>query len=90
MIENLWENKFIKEYTPINLINLILNQANQFLDNSKELISFILDNLHKELNEGKDIIPSFENLFNDNLDKYFQNFEKYFNENFKSIIEIIM
>ena len=86
MIENLWENKFIKEYTPINLINLILNQANQFLDNSKELISFILDNLHKELNEGKDIIPSFENLFNDNLDKYFQNFEKYFNENFKSII----
>ena len=86
MIENIWKNKFIKEYTSINCINIIMNQNNKFFYDSKDLIEFILDNLHKELNNDKDIVPSFKNLSNDNLDKYFQNFEKYYNKNIKSII----
>ena len=46
VIENLWENKSIKYYTPINCINIILLQNNnKFFFNSGELIKFILDNL---------------------------------------------
>ena len=74
MIENLWENKLIKEYTPTNCINIIINKKNKSLNNSKELITFILNNLHNELNKNKDIIPAFKNSPDDNFDNYFQKF----------------
>jgi len=88
IVENLWENKTIKEYSCINFNNIILNQMNdQLYLNPKELITFILDNLHKELNKSKHNNQDFSlNYSGKNFDKYFQNFEKYYKENYQSII----
>ena len=86
MIENLWENKLIKEYAPTNILNIILNQKNKSFFNSKEFIIFILDKLHKELNKNKDKIPAFTNSPDDNFDSHFQKFEKYFKKKYNSII----
>ena len=87
-VENLWENKSIKEYASTNFNNIILNQMNYplFL-NSKEIITFILETLHKELNTGKNNNQDFKfNYFGENFDEYFQNFEKFYKENYQSII----
>ena len=87
VIENLWEIKSIKYYTPINCINIILLQNNnKFFFNSGELIKFILDNLHQELNEAPDFNLDFINYFDENFDNYFKNYEKYFKKNYQSII----
>ena len=86
VIENLWENKLIKEYTPTNFLNIILNQKNKSFNNSNKLVIFILENLHNELNKNKDNIPTFKNSSDDNFDIYFQKFEKFFKEKYNSII----
>ena len=88
IVENLWENKSVKDFSSINLNNIILNQMNnQIFLNSKELITFILDTLHKELNKIKNNNPDFNLSYSgENFDKYFQNYEKYYKENFQSII----
>ena len=88
IVENLWENKYIKEYLSINFNSIIQNQMNnKFFLNSNELITFILNTLHKELNKIKNNNPEFNLSYSgENFDKYFQNFEKYYKENFQSII----
>ena len=84
IMENLWENKSIKGYIAINFINII---NKQFLLSSKELITFILDTLHQELNKSENNKPDFYlQYFGNDFDKYFQNFEKYYQKNFQSII----
>ena len=87
IIENLWKNKSIKYYTPINCINIIQNQNDNFFFTSKKLIVFLLDNLHKELNKAQHINHINKDfIFNEDLDKYFKNYEKNFKENYQSII----
>ena len=88
IVENLWENKYIKEYSSINFNSIIQKQMNnKFFLNSNELITFILNTLHKELNKIKNNNPEFNLSYSgENFDKYFQNFEKYYKENFQSII----
>ena len=86
MFKNLWENKSIKYYKPVKCISIILNQMNKFIYNFKEILVFIFDNLHQELNKAQDINQDLLNFFDDNFDKYFKNYEKYFNANFQSKI----
>ena len=90
LIENLWTNKAINEYTPYS-INYVLNSLNAFSNNifknyPKDLIILMLETLHKELNNVKKINLDFKKCFDKNLDFYFKKFEKYFKDNFQSII----
>ena len=51
------------------------------------LITFILDILHQELNKSENNKPDFYvQYFGNNFHKYFQNFERYYQKNFQSII----
>ena len=86
IIENLGKNKSIKKYTYNNFINIIQNQKNKLFSEPKELLNFIFDKLHQELNKVKNINSEFKEKFDGDLDKYIKNYEKYFNENYQSII----
>ena len=86
-------------FSPIDFIKVI-SQDNQYKGNessdSKDVIDFLLDKLHKELNIVKDddnnnndadfnSIINNENIQLDE-DKLYQNFKKYYNKNYNSII----
>ena len=97
LLENLWKNNSIKNYAPFNFKEIISTmnplfkgvQTNQ-TNNSKELIVFLLENLHNELNKAKNIFKSYD----EKVDKYnfyisLNNFTKYFKNNYHSIISDI-
>ena len=73
IIENLWENESIKEYTLINYINKKLYQKNKFFNEPKGLVKFILVQLYQELRKVKDINSEFIEEFDDDLDKNINN-----------------
>ena len=88
LVQNLWENNLIEDYLPYNIKGLI-NKLNPSLKNEndiKKLTIFIIETLHKELNEIKISNKYILNFHYENIDKCFQTYERYFQENFKSII----
>ena len=91
VIYNLWENKNIRDYSPDNFKKVISKIDPLFAgiqaNDSKDLIIFLMENLHKELNEPeKNFIetPNFIDQYN--YKQTFNNFFKYFSRNFNSII----
>ena len=90
IFENLWENNKISYYIPkefkdtISVLNPLFAgiQAND----SKDLILFILESIHKELNEIKNI-PNENNINNPHdYNSVFNNFSVFYAQNYNSII----
>ena len=88
LIENLWENNSIKDFLPYN-IKWLINKLNPSLkgkNDIKELVLFLIETLHYELNEVKNNKKNFTSCADENFDNCLHNFNQYFQKNFKSII----
>ena len=88
---NIWENRNIKEYSPNNFKRVISEMNPLFegiqANDSKDLILFLMETLHGELNEIKNNI--IEQNINPNQYNYkitFDLFCIYFSNNYNSII----
>ena len=96
VLENIWENNTIKDYAPNNFKEVISDMNPLFegvqANDSKDLVIFLLENMHKELN--KVIKNNNQYSHEEKADQYnFYNsltvFVKYFKKNFLSIISDI-
>ena len=94
VLENLWENNEINDYSPNNFKEIICKMNPSFKgaksNDSNDLIMFILENMHNELNQVKNV----EQINKEKIDQFnFYNslscYKKYFNNNFKSIFSDI-
>ena len=88
---NLWDENSDKEYSPHEFKNTISKMNPLFAginaNDSKDLILFLLETMHKELNPVKEEIPS--NLPKNgqyNYDVVFKSYVEYFGNNYKSVI----
>ena len=93
VIENIWENNNIKYYAPYYFKELISKMNPLFegiqANDSKDLVLFLLETMHNELNK-----VTVSNQFEDNIDQYnfensFYSFANYFKNNFRSIVSDI-
>ena len=96
VLENIWENNTIKDYAPNNFKEIISDMNPLFkgvqANDSKDLVIFLLENMHKELN--KVLKNNNQNSREEKPDQYnFYNsltvFIKYFKKNFQSIFSDI-
>ena len=94
VLENLWENNEIKDYAPNDFLEIISKMNPLFkgvqANDPKDFVSFLLENMHKELNKIKNV----KEINEDKADKYnfynsLSSFSKYFKTNFKSIFSDI-
>ena len=79
LVENLWENKQY-EYYLNNFSNLIGKR------NPENLIKFIIEGLHNELNILKNANIISVSYYDGGLDEYFQKYKKSFQNSFKTVI----
>ena len=98
VLENLWQNKNIKYYSPNQFKDVISEMNSLFAgiqaNDSKDLILFLLETMHNELNlENKNInnINNQNNYLDDiqaqyNYEMALKNFSNYFKEKYNSII----
>ena len=98
VLENLWQNKNIKYFSPNKFKDVISEMNSLFAgiqaNDSKDLILFLLETMHNELNlENKNInnINNQENYVDDiqaqyNYEMALKNFSNYFKEKYNSII----
>ena len=94
VLENMWENNSITYYAPYNFKNLISKMNSLFegvqANDSKDLVLFLLETLHNELNKVKNANPQYEDDIDQyNFEKSFLSFAKYFEKNFQSVISDI-
>jgi len=90
VLVNLWKNDKIKYYAPYNFKNII-SQMNPLFkgvqaNDSKDLILFILETIHRELNQKKETIPDQGNVNNLDFNAVFEQFTKFYKANNKSIV----
>ena len=90
VIINLWKNQNIQYYSPYGFKEIIGKMERLFqgiqANDSKDLIIFLLENLHNELNAVNEIKPfhGYQNQYNFQIS--FQNYCNYFKLNYKSKI----
>ena len=94
VLENIWENNRIKDYIPNNFIGIINSMNPLFKEKpwnySKDFISFLLENMHNELNRAKNIEQKNEDNSNqNNFYNSLYSFTSFFKDNFKSVISDI-
>ena len=94
VLENMWENNSITYYAPYNFKNLISKMNPLFegvqANDSKDLVLFLLETMHNELNKVKNLNPQYEDAIDQyNFEKSFMSFAKYFEKNFQSVISDI-
>ena len=94
VLENLWENNSFKGYAPRKFKEIISKMNPLFqgvqANDSKDLVLFLLENMHSELNKVKNVNEQSE----DEVDQYnfynnLNSFTKYFQKNYQSIISDI-
>ena len=94
VLENLWVNKGIKDYAPNNFKDIISKMNPLFkgvqANDSKDLIIFLLETMHKELNK----IRNVKQYDDRNIDQYnfynsLNSFTNYFKNNYQSVISDI-
>ena len=90
VLVNLWKNDKIKYYAPYNFKNLI-GQMNPLFkgvqaNDSKDLILFILETIHRELNIKKESIPEQSNVNNLDFNSVFNQFTTFYKANNQSIV----
>ena len=91
VLKNIWQNKQIKSYSPNKFKNIISEMNPLFegvqANDSKDLIIFIMETIHNELNTTNNInISSIQSLNQYDYNITFNNFANYFANNFNSII----
>ena len=91
VLRNLWLKPDIKYYSPNNFKNLISEMNPLFAgiqaNDSKDLILFLMETLHNELNKENNNISIQSNLTNQyDYQITFNNFSKYFAQNYNSVI----
>ena len=92
VLQNLWLNNNIKYYSPDNF-KAVISEMNPLFagiqaNDSKDLVLFLMETMHNELNNAKKINSSNQNLvFNQtNYEESFKIFSQFFINNYKSII----
>ena len=95
VFQNLWENKKITYFVPTDFKNTI-SRMNPLFDgiqanDTKDLILFILETVHNELNEIKGTENNNNNINFNNYDfnLVFQNFGIYFKNHYNSIVSTL-
>ena len=92
LLENLWK-KDLDYYIPYNFKELIYNMnpllAEIRANDSKYLISFLLEKMHNELNKAKNVSHFDDIIYRSDFIESFQSFKKYYENNFQSIISDI-
>ena len=92
VLKNLWLRPDIKYYSPNNFKNLISEMNPLFegiqANDSKDLILFLMETLHNELNKINNNIANMSNNFINQYDYQitFNNFCKFFSKNYNSVI----
>ena len=91
VFENLWENDDIKYYAPQQFKDVISEMNPLFkgiqANDSKDLILFILETVHNELNEiNQKVNENNKNVNSLDYNSVFVNFSIYFRKNYNSII----
>ena len=91
VFENLWESKNIDYYEPTEF-KRIISQMNPLFqgiqaNDSKDLILFILETIHNELNEINNSINNENDNYNTtDYNAVYNNFKNYFLKNYNSVI----
>ncbi len=90
VLKNLWENLNIREYKPKTFIQIIKSNINQTIKEPKQLIDYLLKEIHYELNnvENMNIVMNQNmNLFqNNNFIEVFDIYKKNYENRNNSII----
>ena len=90
IFENLWENKKIKYFVPQEFKNIISDMNPLFegiqANDTKDLILFILETIHNELNIIKNINIDDDDINPKDYNSVFKSFFLYFQKNYNSII----
>ena len=93
VLKNLWKNNSIKFYSPVDFKNVISEMNPLFAgiqaNDSKDLILFLLETMHNELNKANKINPQNEVFNQYDYDQTLKLFIKYFQNNYQSIISDI-
>ena len=95
VLENIWENDNIKDYPPYNFKDIISKMNPLFkgiqANDSKDLVLFLLENMHNQLNKVKNVNnqQNEEVIDQYNFYKNLKSFTEYFKKNFQSIISDI-
>ena len=89
VIENLWENKTIKNYTPKNFKSFIEKNGVSLIENNennqKEFINYLIEGLHMELNNNKNVKKYKNDKGNIyNIHKCIESYDKYFKHKIES------
>ena len=90
VLKNLWENNNIKFYAP-EYFKKIISEKNQLFkgiaaNDPKDLIIFLLETMHKELNKPKNMNLINNNINNTNFIEVFNEFSNYYISKNNSII----
>ena len=90
VIQNIWTNNNINYYSPNNFKEKI-SQMNPLFEgiqanDSKDLVLFLLETIHNELNKPKKIYQPNQNINQYNYQETFQLFSQYFANNYNSVI----
>mgnify|MGYP002623943468 CR=1 FL=1 len=92
VLYNLWQNKNINYYTPTHFKDIISKMNSLFAgiqaNDSKDLVLFLLENIHNELNKPNNNYHPKKNSFSDqyNYELTFKLFSEYFMETYNSVI----
>ena len=91
VLQNLWSGNSIKDYSPYNFKNIISSMNPLFAginaNDSKDLILFLLETMHNELNFIKTETPnSMPQGGQYNYNVTFKYFFEYFSNNYRSVI----
>ena len=90
VIQNLWTNKNCDYFSPINFKERISQMNPLFAgiqaNDSKDLVLFLLETMHNELNEAKKNYQPNQNINQYNYEQTFQLFSQYFTNNYDSVI----
>ena len=90
VLNNLWQNNSIKFYSPKKFKNIISEMNPLFAgiqaNDSKDLVLFLMETMHNELNTAKKINPPNQNINQYNYEQTFKLFQIFFKNNYKSII----
>ena len=90
VLQNLWQNNSITSYSPNHFKDVISRMNPLFAgvqaNDSKDLVLFLMETMHNELNTAKINYIQSQNYNQYNYEQTFNLFAKYFSNNYQSVI----
>ena len=90
VIKNLWTKNKLNYYSPKNFKDIISQMNDLFAgvqaNDSKDLVLFLMETMHNELNIIKKLSPPNQNFNQYNYEQTFKLFQEYFANNYNSVI----